>query len=439
MNTSVRSFFGDSAIYALSDVLVKSTQLILTPYYLTRLSVAEFGQFGIIVSTMAVGSVFFNLGFQSGIARHFYLLPDYRPALVGSIYAFLTLIALPVAPIVAIALHLSGVFDPESVGLGHVMLLVVSSAMFAIIVNNGIVLLKVQQEALQSGLLGLSASLTSMVAIICLIEFTDGPPLASIIRGQFIGVSVACLTALVFSREFLGKPSIEMFRKVFAYTRPLVPHNAFQWLLGNSDRFILIKLVGAEALGGYFFAVQFGSAIKLLGRSINSSVIHLFGRLAVEPELLSRTRSISRLYIASIAIIVAGVGLGVPFAIGLIPWDEYDRYLYLIPLLAGGAGMFCLYYLPMNLLTLTAGRSARLYRITMVAALLNLCLNLTLAERGVVVVATINIVTYSVLASGFALAASREPESPEGFSKLDLLFGAVAMVTTSVLAAAWLA
>ena len=69
----IKKILKNATIYVLSDFLIKSSSILLTPYLLIRLNIIEFGQFGLITATMALGQLGYNLGFQSGYVRFYYI------------------------------------------------------------------------------------------------------------------------------------------------------------------------------------------------------------------------------------------------------------------------------------------------------------------------------------------------------------------------------
>lgn len=404
----LRKLAKQSAIYALADGLVKSSDLILTPYYIYKLSIEEFGQFGIIVAVLSLGKMVFNLGFQSGIIRYYHFKESRRSSIISSSFLALFVISLFVAPILGLTIHWLGVFEPNLVEFEDVLLLMLAAALYGVFVKTGIALMKVQERPVASGVLGVCSSVPSLIFIIYFIEAALFPPLQSIIVGQLLGIAVGGVTTLILSRKYLTtKMALDDFKEVFSYSFPLVPHNGLQWALSNVDRFVIVKILGSAQLGGYFFCVQFAMGIRVLLRAVNSSLLSVFSQLSVGKIDVENVRSVNRAYAGLVVVLCVGVGLAAPVAVSFLKLAEYGPYLYLIPLLIAGGSLYGLYYVPMNILSISLGESRYLYLITLVAAVVNFGLNLAFVRYGAHVAAIVNVVSYATLLLGFMKYARR--------------------------------
>lgn len=404
----LKKLAGQSIIYVTSDFIVKSTNLILTPYFIYKLSVPEFGQFGIIVAVIALGQVFFNLGFQSGLIRYFYLDEKNRAGNISSSYFFLTLVSFVTIPLLSYLIYSLNLFEKAYVGFVNILELVLASALYGVFINNGIALLKVQEKPIASGILGFTTSFFSLISIIIFIEFELFNHLSSIIIGQLIGISIGAITTVILLKEYLTiNISIDYFRVIFKYAFPLTMHNLFQWSLNNVDRFIIVKILGSYSLGGYFFAYQFANGTKIILRSINSSLLSIYSQLSVSKVDLDKVKRINKVYIIIVCLLFLFVSIIVPIFIQWMNFQKYNQYLYLIPLLTGGGCLYGLYYLPMNIISITLGKSKHLYLITLFATIISMSLNFMLVNNGEHVAAYVYLSTYFIMLLGFILVANR--------------------------------
>ena len=96
---------------------------------------------------------------------------------------------------------------------------------------------------------------------------------------------------------------------VARFSLPLVPHSLGGALMALGDRFLLSTLVGIEAVGAYAVGVQVGSALLLLGTSVNLAwAPYLFGRLGVATAE-DRGRLVRQSYLIAGALTLACLAL----------------------------------------------------------------------------------------------------------------------------------
>lgn len=404
----LKKLAGQSTVYALSDFLVKSTNLILTPYFIFKLTLAEFGQFGIIIAILAFGQLFFNMGFQSAMVRYYYLEEQEREVNISSAFFYLSLFALPIIPLIAILIYLSNILDVNYIAHSDISVLITSSALYGIFINNTIGLLKVQEKPIWSGILGFSTTFTILISTIGFIELDLLNPLRAIIYGQIAGIVTGTLLSIIINRRFISRNiSFNKFKNMASYSIPLLWHNMFQWVLNNGDRFIIIKILGPEKLGGYFFAYQFATITKIIFRSLTSSLLSVYSKYSVGKVSSKQITLINNIYIAvvfAVCILISIAGPGVVYYLNL---EQYKSFVYLIPLLVAGAGFYGLYYIPMNIISITLGKTQQLYLLTMIAAVFSISANLIFVSKGVHIAGYVNLLSYLILLVAFVIKAMK--------------------------------
>jgi len=102
------------------------------------------------------------------------------------------------------------------------------------------------------------------------------------------------------------------FVDVARFSLPLVPHSLSGSLMALGDRFLLSAMVGAGAVGAYAVGFQIGSALLLVGTSVNQAwAPYLYGRLgAIDAK--GRVRLVRQTYlIAGVLVLAFVVLLGV--------------------------------------------------------------------------------------------------------------------------------
>ena len=218
---------------------------------------------------------------------------------------------------------------------------------------------------------------------------------------------------LVIGHRWSRRFDLELLGASLAFGIPLVPHALSHWGLSVSDRAILGAFVPAQAVGEYYVAYLACLPISLLAISTAQASQPLFseGQNANDDGFgVGWMSSIQAALVVGTAIAVALLG---PPIVALALPSDYAGTTGLIPPLAFGTALFGLYLMPMNAVTLSAGRTSRIWLITVVAALANVTLNLALIPRYGAPAAAVNtIVAYGLLLVGVTLYQRRVCERP---------------------------
>ena len=376
----MKAFLKNSAIYISSELLISSANLILTPYYLVKLSLDEIGSLSIILASYTILQKLLNFGFQSGYTRYAFHKEFIDVRIFSSVWVHLIFNSL-----ITFILTISLYFLPlETNTFNLAVLILVTSALRGTIVNNGLAILRVKEKVLLTGLIGISATLTTITPILLLINFNTINSLMAIALGNIIGaITASALIMLFLKDQYRVSFPLNTFKKIFNYSKNLTFHGVFQWGMVSGDRFILLALMNKNILGGYFVMYQAPLFVHLLFRAINSAILPKFSKAAAINDLkdshLMDLKYEIKIYIY-IIISLSIISLSTPFIPSLFPLlgqllGVYNTYLVLLPSLVSGALFMALYYLPMNLITITNGKTKNISSSTFSAFLLGITIN----------------------------------------------------------------
>ncbi len=310
---------------------------------------------------------------------------------------------------------------------------------------------------------------------------------AATVLGPAAGVLVALLlgrtsTQAVLSAQLLGAAPLAVLalavgfstsrprlawgelRPMLIFGLPVLPHMMAQWILSWSDRWLLERLVGLEAVAVYHLAYLPGLGVLLLGGALNRAwypVLYrelealdqaeaqpgapLFSAAASPPT--APTTAVGRAswgkiedqataFLAATAAMGAGVALWSGELLRALPARGYDASYDLVAFTVAGATCALLYLLPHNLLY-HHRRTGRIPWLTAAAAGLNIALNLALIPSlGALGAALATVAAYGLLALMFWWAAGRVSRVPAGPRRLlgALAPGLVAVAVAMLLA-----
>ncbi len=303
------ALFKSFSSYLVTNVLRVGLPFLLLPFLTAYLTPAEYGvlalfqglvQFVLPLTPMnvdaAVGVAYFRIERQQ--------LPDY---LSSALLAPLATTVLSVVLLAAAAEEISGVTRIP-------VWWVVSIPAFGLVQLLPNVVLKLyqirdQRLAYAGFNLGL-ATLNITLSLAAVMVLGWGWP------GRMYGVFVSYFVFSLVGLGVLykgGRLSRRIRREhivdVARFSLFLVPHSLGGALMVLADRFLLSTLVGIEAVGAYAVGFQVGSAMLLVGTSVNLAwAPYLFGRLGtVDAE--GRIRLVRQSYLIAGALVLAWLAL----------------------------------------------------------------------------------------------------------------------------------
>jgi O-antigen/teichoic acid export membrane protein len=197
--------------------------------------------------------------------------------------------------------------------------------------------------------------------------------------------------------------NVDHLRRALAFGLPLVPHAFSHWGLAVSDRVILAAYVSDQLVGAYYVAYQLSLPITLVAIALSQGSQPIFAETSTSGGL-HEIETITTTHVLIVMLAAATVALlGPPLALLVLPASYAPSAAYL-PWLAAGACIFGLYLMPMNAITITAGRSGGVWVVTVVAAMANVGLNLALVPSiGPYAAALNSAAGYAILLLGVVL------------------------------------
>ncbi len=185
------------------------------------------------------------------------------------------------------------------------------------------------------------------------------------------------------------------------------------WGLGISNRVVLAGMVSTSKVGIYALAANIALPVAIVMQGMAQGFMPSFARAATSDAALERAAPRDRRAVPPRARRSRRrARCSVPIAVHHLASPEYAAAAELVPWLALGYGLLGLYFIPMNAVALTAGRTRRVWIITVGAAATNLvCLLALVPVLGLLGAALAAPAGYLVLLVGVALF-SRGADNP---------------------------
>ena len=412
-----------AAVFGCGTALQRGIAFLLLPLYTRALAPAEYGTLSVLLAVSSAAGILFAFGLDMGLFRSFFLYadePERQREFIGSIWRFLIVVPILLSLVVA-AIAAPFVAGIHRVTLVDVLLALLAGAFFVGASAVPLVILRVQQRLRDFMTLAIvDAVATPSLTLIMVVWLHDG------ISGWL--VASAASNAILLLAALLVVPwdrgvtfDTPMVRSALRFGATLIPHAFALWALLLLDRLVLAGLVSARQLGIYSLAATLGVPVAIAVQSLNQAMMPSYALAGVKPEHREHLADLIVVQLtAVIAICLAGALLGGPVLI-LMAAHSYDRAAPLVAWIVLGYCFLGFYLVPMNGITLGAGKSSFVWVVSALGAASNVALLVIFVPKGGITAGAIaDAAAYFVLFACITVYAKR-PENPVRYKWSQLL------------------
>ena len=180
---------------------------------------------------------------------------------------------------------------------------------------------------------------------------------------------------IFFIKKGLHKPTLKYWKYILPLAIPLVFHSLSKYILDVSDRIMISNMVGLDATGVYSTIYTISSMTTILWNAINASLVpYMFENL--KNKFMAKKKIGATLFYIIIfyGIFSILITLIAPEIIRILTNTEYADAAYLVPPIAAGIYLTCVYSICGNVLAFE--KKTYLIMIpTIIAAIVNIILN----------------------------------------------------------------
>jgi O-antigen/teichoic acid export membrane protein len=353
VNVNFKRLVSDVSVYGIGNILIRSIGFITIPIF-TRIFVpAQYGQIDILVGLNSVLQTAIVLGSDSGYSFYFFKAESnhVRNATTTTMFIFRIFWGAFIITIAWIFLYFLS---------GPVLKIEVSKSIILFSLLNGYfsLLSSVILEALRLSFRPWLYTLLSFISVLSMnglaiyfvTVFQGG------VQGYFLGATIGFAFAtvigiLLIRGQFTFSIRIDILKKILLYGIPLVPASFSLWVLNYTDRFLIIRYLGADHLGIYAIGAKIGAfigvavevfrqawwplALSLEGKIEASRFYRTIGDLYV---VIGSWSCIAFVYVSPwVTLLLAGPKYQVSYLI--TPYMAYSGVLFGFYML-GGLGIF---------------------------------------------------------------------------------------------------
>lgn len=427
---ALRAMFTRDFVYLGVSVLQVVLVALVTPILTRRLGVGEFGQLTLAIVVAQVLGVTFNLGLPFVAQKVFAGKDgDRRSRGVLAISAVLTVAASLVVGLAAPA------WGP-AVGLNQVLdarLAALWAACFALTMTS-LAMLRSRDKLRMAIFVAALQSVGAQAAGVLLLYWW-APTVTSYLCGLIIGQGAAALIGLLTLRPvWSALAAIRRYGPIFLFGLPMVPQQLSGYILGLGDRVVIRHVLGSAAVGRYSVAYNIGSLgfilLVFLGWAWMPRIYAVADR-AARSRLLASSRDMMNLLLIPV---VCGLAAGAPVVLEVwVPQSfhpaELTPIVAIIAICTFPFGQF-----QANLRALMSeGRTARAAVATLVAAAVNIGLNVVMVPfLGITGSAIATLLSYALCARLIRPPVSSGLQVPGASVLLRTLIGGAVVVTLAI-------
>lgn len=258
---------GNTAIYALANVLNGAIPFMLLPILTRVFTPEEYGLVTLVSAVIAIMGAFTGLSAHGAVSVKYFDKTVHHPQFVGA-----SLLVLGGSTtFVLVFLMFAGDAISSWINLPKKWLFIAAIASAAqFVINIRLALWQVQEQPIRYGLFQVSQTFFNLCLSIALIFWaiwgwqgrTWGIALASVV------FCIAAIASMQKKKLVIWKRNHDYERDVIAFGFPLIPHVLGGFAIAMSDRFILTSLLGVNAVGHYAVGVQMAMVVGLLGDAL---------------------------------------------------------------------------------------------------------------------------------------------------------------------------
>jgi O-antigen/teichoic acid export membrane protein len=407
---SDRGVLRGTAVFAAASVAQRGLAFLLLPLYAAVLTPIEYGQVGVVTAVSAAAGMILGFGLETAVFRSKVLFSTDRSeaeAFVNTVGVF-GIVAPVTGAIVGSIVLAPSLSDAFGVPVLALEIAIVGAALAASATAVPLAILRAEERLGDYlRLTGIQAFVGTALTVLAVVVLDLG------VTGWMAATTVSSAVLLirgvmVVDHRWTPRFELRHLRDALAYGLPLVPHAVSHWGLALSDRTVLGALADPREVGAYYVAYQLTLPVSLIAIAVSQGIQPLYARASSSSAARTEIAEATTHQVFVVALLAAAAAVLGPSAVALLLPPAYAAAANFVPWIAAGIGLFGMYLVPMNAVSLIAGRTRWVWPITFVAAMVNIVANVVLVPSFGALAAAINtVVAYAILLGGVSLYASR--------------------------------
>jgi O-antigen/teichoic acid export membrane protein len=269
---NLKSFFSDSAIYTLLNLLNKAVPFLMLPIIIRIVNTEEYGIYSLFITLETLLIPIVSLNTHSALSSHYFQDDLNLNQYLSSIIYFLLLTTLFFGVIsIFIPQNFAAIIGLEKKIIIMAMLTAGINGLFNLVST----LFRLQRKPWIYGLFTIGNSVFLLLGVILFLIWLK-PDSDSLVLGRVASFAVFTLLTIIMLRNFKLLSLIfkkKLIENILAFSLPTIVFSLSAFVFSASDRFLIQHYLGTEAVGHYSAIYQVASLISVLGMSLNAAWI----------------------------------------------------------------------------------------------------------------------------------------------------------------------
>jgi O-antigen/teichoic acid export membrane protein len=380
------------AAYTAASIVSKLIAVALLPLYTRYLTTADYGDAEVMFAAVVTASIFVRLGLIEGLLRFYYKDDEDPASVVATSFAALfwlttaaALIALPFAKPISEALLVKPAPDLARIAIGGLWVLTLYEYLLTIF--------RLEERA-RAFFVTTMLSVVTAIALTIVLVVGAGEGARGLLLGSYAsGAAFVLALVWVHRRRLSLRVDRTLLGRLLRFGTPTMPAELSLYALNFVDRIIIVRTLGASAVGLYSLAVKFAQGVNVLARGFQLAWPPLAYSIRDDDEARRFYATVVTWFVATMAFVVAGMWLLSRWIVRALAAPRFFDAFEPIGLLAAAAALYALYMVLVVILGRT-GRTEFNFPATGAALGANVALNLILVPP------------FGIVGAGVALVAS---------------------------------
>lgn len=194
-----------------------------------------------------------------------------------------------------------------------------------------------------------SAFVSPLVAIICILVFPDHKLYARIFGAELVLITIYVGFYIYLFIKAKGKITTKYWKTALLFNLPLIPHYLSTYLLGSADKIMISNIINDTATAYYSVAYSVASVAIIIWTAANASLIPF----TYEKCKVKDYKSISNVTVPILIVFGAAcilIILLAPEVVAIMATKDYKEAIYVIPPIVGGVFFQVHYFIYANVL-----------------------------------------------------------------------------------------